>query len=865
MSPTLYALILTVAAITMIVLLLVTSRWRFTQGYVYLSFMLAAISLWCIGGAMEVLLEPLDAKKLFSALSYVGSQTVTVFFLLFVLQYTGDTSMIPERHRRILWLIPSITLLLVFTNDWHHLVWSSVSLHNNDPRGPAHYARGPWFSVMVIYGYLMMMIALYTLVRAYRRQHRIHARQMQLLMLSSIAPWTGHVLYMLRLPLLHGYDASPLGFALTGPLLVFAIFRYGFMDMAPVARDALIETMRDGIAVLDQYLRVADINQAACHMLKLASPQAAVGHSFAELMAHWPELEAFSRRSIPGSITLETPGHHRSPSLIEVDLSLLNRPGTGTGRLLTLRDITRRRQIEEALVASEARYRVAAEKTGQIIYEYEVPTGRIIWTGAIQEITGYTSTEFNTMDIHRWEEHVHPEDVALVMDRLARSIQQHQDFTAEYRFRRKDGTYVHIEERAGFITPPGHANNRLVGIMSDVTQSYSLKEQLHQSQKMEAIGRLAGGIAHDFNNLLMVIMNSADFLRESIKDLPDACEDIREILHASRRASELTRQLLLFSRKQPLKRTLGCVGECIANVEKMLHRIVGEDILIEIDIEPELPPVLIDTGLIELAIMNLAVNARDAMPGGGTLILRGTSSAISEADYASMIEKPPHRTGLYARVDIIDSGTGMSPELLKRIFEPFFTTKGIGKGTGLGLSTAFGIVRQHAGYVAVASRPDRGSRFTFYIPFSTHAVPLATAKEQVYAHYQGKVILLVEDDPSVRRILLSMLRNLDLMVLEAEHGHDALAKAKAHPGSLDLLLTDVIMPGMDGYRLAGHLREMRPEIKVAYVSGYPRDQLNSSGISDDTPLLSKPFTRDELIRLLHQVFDPESARTVNPA
>ena len=393
-------------------------------------------------------------------------------------------------------------------------------------------------------------------------------------------------------------------------------------------------------------------------------------------------------------------------------------------------------------------------------------------------------------------------------------------------------------------------------LVEERTQALAEKEQqLRQTQKMEELGTLSGGVAHDFNNLLTVIGGSAEFLQEEQQLTETGQRDVEEIRDAARRASDLTRQLLAFSRKQTLAVEQLDLGGLVAGTGKMLRRLVGEDIEFSLIAEEAPYTVTVDPGQIEQAVMNLVVNARDAMPDGGRLSVELTHTALSDEQVAMLTDTADLQSGAYVLISVCDTGTGMDAETQRQVFDPFFTTKAEGKGTGLGLSTVYGIVRQHNGWIAVESTVDAGTIFRVYIP-ETVAATATDAAENLDATPGGsETILYVEDDAAVRRTTARILRNLGYTVLTAEDAEAALDLVKERGASIDLLVTDVIMPGMNGAQLADCVRRLHRKVKVLYATGYPADYLGRRGLADGVDVLNKPFQRDDLASKVREILD----------
>jgi PAS domain S-box-containing protein len=454
-------------------------------------------------------------------------------------------------------------------------------------------------------------------------------------------------------------------------------------------------------------------------------------------------------------------------------------------------------------------------------------------------------------DAHQWFD---------LADHL-RSSSPFQGLIAEWM--RTDGQPAVIRVSGRAVTNGGKTKTFEL-FAEDVTAQRALQQQLLQSQKMEAVGRLAGGIAHDFNNLLMVISGYSEFLLERLGPEPALRTPAQEISNAAARASSLTRQLLAFSRKQMLAPKILDLNAVVTENLKMLTRVIGEDIDLVMVPETAIGMVRADASQIEQVIMNLAVNARDAMPSGGKLTIQ-TSNQSLDATYMGF--QAPLKPGNYVTLSISDTGAGMDSETQSRIFEPFFTTKGP-RGTGLGLSTVYGIVKQSGGYIWVISEPDKGTTFKIYLPrIAETTEPLAQVAlpSEAAAAPGTETILVVEDEPNLRYLARQFLEKQGYRVLEAADGAAALQIVVAHEGSIHLLLTDVIMPGMNGRELAQRIVELRPQTKVLYMSGYTENVIGRNGTLDaGIRLLQKPFTLRDLKTVVREVLDSTTAEAAEP-
>ena len=397
----------------------------------------------------------------------------------------------------------------------------------------------------------------------------------------------------------------------------------------------------------------------------------------------------------------------------------------------------------------------------------------------------------------------------------------------------------------------------MASLVQDVTERVALEEKLRHSQKMEAIGRLAGGVAHDFNNLLTVIMGYNQILTDGVPAVGRLMNATVQIRTASERAEEITRQLLAFSRKQVLQPRVIDLNDVMMNLDTMLRRLIGEDIEVLTVPGRDVGTVRADPGQIEQVIMNLAVNARDAMPRGGKLTLETDNTELDEA-YAR--EHPPLQAGRYVMLAVSDTGIGMDADTQAHIFEPFFTTKEVGKGTGLGLSTVYGIVKQSGGYIWVYSEPERGTTFKIYFPRVDQAVDGArTGKRETGMQRGTETILLVEDNEQVRQLTSSVLADCGYKVLPAASPEEGLALCRAHQPQIQLLVTDVILPRMKGPQLAEQVKQISPRTRVLYVSGYTSNAIVHYGVLDaGLWFLGKPFSVSELVAKVREVLDAES-------
>jgi len=452
-----------------------------------------------------------------------------------------------------------------------------------------------------------------------------------------------------------------------------------------------------------------------------------------------------------------------------------------------------------------------------------------------------------------WIKRVHPEDRRLVLQRLELPWPQDRQ-SYEYRFLARDGAYRWMHDDLKVVRGREGQPLEIVGAWMDITERKTLEAQFLQAQKMEAVGRLAGGVAHDFNNLLMAIMGYGELIRTSLMQEDPLYQYSQDILKATERAASLTQQLLAFSRRQIIQPQALNLNGVVADLKKMLRRLIGEHIDLEIIADANLGTVKADPGQIGQIIMNLAVNARDAMPTGGRLTLETANIDLTLSHHTHLEAVPP---GRYVRLTVRDTGEGMDAATVKHLFEPFFTTKEMGRGTGLGLPTVYGIVKQNHGYIEVDSQPGQGAVFRIYLPRLEEPPEAPRTRMTLAAQLEGtETILVVEDEDALRTLLCRFFRLYGYNVLEARHGGEALLLCERRRGTIHLMVTDVVMPQMSGQELADRLISLHPEMKVFFMSGYPDSDLTPYGAPDPSkPIILKPFRPMDLVRKVREFLD----------
>jgi two-component system cell cycle sensor histidine kinase/response regulator CckA len=538
-----------------------------------------------------------------------------------------------------------------------------------------------------------------------------------------------------------------------------------------------------------------------------------------------------------GAITLMATDRHFDAEDVDLASELARRAAATIEMVRLVRSLER----------SEERYRLLFEANPLPMWVYDAETLAFLAVNdAAVRHYGFTRQEFLAMTIKDIRP---PEDVEAVLADLQRQGGPGSPMPGTWRHRTKDGTIIDVEITAGRVMFEGR--RAALVLAHDVTERLRLEERLSQAEKMEAIGRLAGGVAHDFNNLLTVISGYAEILLS--RPATPGHEQLREIAHAAEQAGALTRQLLAFSRRQVLHPRVLELNEIVAGMEPMVQRIIGDDVNVGVRLAPSLPAVEADRAQIERVILNLAANARDAMPQGGRLTIETAAVELDEEYVASRGDGTPGPNVLLA---VSDTGVGMSEEVQRHLFEPFFTTKAPGAGTGLGLATVFGVVKQSGGSIYVYSEEGRGTTFKIYLPAAAGAAERSRDNGDVAAERGSETVMLVEDDESVRNLVRVMLEAKGYHVLAAAGAHEAERLCAERAGGVDLLLTDVVMPEVNGRVLAERLSAMSPSMRILFMSGYSDEAVYRHGeISPNASFIEKPFTDRTLARKVREVLD----------
>jgi two-component system, cell cycle sensor histidine kinase and response regulator CckA len=623
----------------------------------------------------------------------------------------------------------------------------------------------------------------------------------------------------------------------------------------------LFETAKDGILLLDAKTgQITDVNPFLIKLLNYSRDEL-IGARLWEIGPFKDIKEcklAFLELQEKEYIRYESlPLESKDGLPIEVEF-VSNVYGLSGGTKViqcNIRDITRRKRAEEELQQSEERFLLAAQATRDAIWDWDIKSGRIWRNQYFWDHFGYR-TKDTEHGLAGWKDLLHPEDRDRVWNGFQAALLRRSDsYEVEYRFRRADDSYAVLLDRAYIVYDETKQPIRAVGAITDLSDRRELEEQFRQAQKMESVGRLAGGVAHDFNNLLMVITAHTEIMREGLRPEDRLRKNLAAVQKAAERGASLTQQLLAFSRKQILLPRIIDLNAVVDDSVKMVRRLIGEDVELNVSLSKPLWAVKADPGQIVQVLMNLCVNARDAMRIGGELAIVTKNISI---DFEAANKRPDLIPGSYAALVVNDTGTGMTKEVQARLFEPFFTTKESGRGTGLGLSTAFGIVKQSGGYIWVDSELGRGSSFTIYLPAVDAPLTTIITQEIKEAEGQGESILLVEDDEALRESMSTYLDLHGYKVLDASNGVRALHIASQYAESIQVLITDLILPKLSGVEIAREVAKISPQVVTLYMSGYTDRKLMDLDLtSPAVGFLQKPFALQSLLQKLREMISKQ--------
>ena len=823
--------------------------------------LMIAVAIWSLTLALSVVQDSDGAVIFWTKASYLGSAMLPAAWLAMASQYTGRGSWLRPHVLAMLAIEPAVMVLLVWTNSLHHVVWGAVSVHRTGSIPVLAVEAGPLPIMHTVYGYLLVAIGLVLFARAFKQAHQLYQYQALSVVVAVLGPAGANLLLVVNIwP--WDFDPTPFAASVGGVALVWGLFRVRLFDVIPLAREAVIEGMLDGVVVLDQRGRIVDVNPAASAIVGL-SAIALVGHDEAEAVA------ALRARQDPGS---EAPAGGQIGVLIDGDRrffelrsqSLYDASGAPTGRLLVINDVTATRSAERALIdAMERLDQMVAERTAELEQANErlAVTMRSMGDGVIVVDGDGNVALMNEVAMGLADstaDEVLGRPVAEVLPALqgvslwggaggAHFSMLPQDVDLG------DGTGRTLQALATPILEGPEAGGAVL-LIRDVTDERASQRQLEQEGRLAALGQMAAGIAHDFNNFLTGVVTSADTLRK-LPDTPQRSLSILErIGESGRRTAQLVRQVLEFSRESVAPRETIDLSELLAGMADMVRSMVPESVTLTFSVEPRSCAVKGNPAQLQQVLTNLVSNAADASGGDGRIDVHLGVTTVEDRAGGPLPDMEP---GDWATLSVSDNGVGISPAVVGHIFDPFFTTKEPGKGTGLGLAQVYGVIKQHRGRIGATSQLGVGTTITAYLPLSIEAISVRSALPiDDLPRGKGETILLVEDDELVVEALSIALEYLGYRVLKASNGNEGLERYRSDPKEIDLVLTDITMPGLGGIELFHRLKESDPEVRVIAMTGYALDDDAREHLAEGVlEWLEKPPSLPLLAAALRQALD----------
>lgn len=854
-----YAMMLVFAAVISAVLTVSILRHRPTLGARSFSILMAAVSLWAFVAVFEVCSRDPHTKIFSYHIKYLFIVTVPLAWLTFSLYYSNRILKLRKKWLSMLMVVPAFTLIMVGTNAYHHLMFTRFEMVTVGNHYLVYPTFGIFFWVHTVYSYLALLTGFIFLTKHLIDYPAPYRRQIASLMIGGMAPWISNIIFIFKIGRLTYFDLTPVAFTISGIAFMWGILRYKLLDIVPIARDVVIQNMYDGVIVIDNDEKIIDINQTA-RRLSGVGPAKVIGTRADHTIAWWTKFKRYQSSGNENRFPIlerEVEGRLYMLQLTDSPIVVRNR---SLGHVVTLHDVTATQTAQRALLESEARFKSLSENAPVIIFSldengdfnYVNPTWENLLGHKRREVLGRPFADFIRQNSD------------LTVSEIFKRLISGQSSVAELNLKviHKDGSHRLFNTSASANSDIEGRVTGIIGLAKDVTEEHRLQRQLFESQKMEAIGTLAGGIAHDFNNLLMGMQANLSLMRLEKASTDSLREKVRRIEEQIQNGASLTRQLLGYARKGKYAPSVFNLNVLIQDTLSVVNR-TNKGIIIHQHLSEQTPYLKADQGQIELVLLNLFINAVDAMPDGGELTVS-----------SRLIEKPkplngttPLKSNTLIELVVGDTGIGMDQATKDRIFEPFFTTKEMGRGTGLGLASVYGIIKNHGGYIQVKSAPGKGSTFTLMLPAARNVAPPCTiAKEDAVLPPGGGTILLVDDEPLILKYCHEMITSLGFSVLSVQEAQEAIRIYQDSSQHIDIAILDMIMPKMGGLQLLEALQTINPDIKVIITTGYAMDSRVSNLISCGRhQYLKKPFTRDQLANTIAILMNHklESASKVN--
>ncbi len=799
--------------------------------------LMTSVALWAFLNLFEVFSNDPQTKIFSYQIKFLFIVLVPVAWLAFSLYYTHRVRRLQMHHLALMLIIPALTLVMMGTNTHHHLIirrFELVALNGYTLVTP-HY--GPYFWFHTGYSYLLILIGFIFLTKPLLDAPAHYRGQVVPLLVGGLAPWISNVLFVFKIGKFHYFDLTTAAFTISGIAFMWGILRYKLLDIVPIARDVVIQTIKDGIIVVDNHGSIIDLNATARELTGIGRNNV-IGARATHIIPWWPARAALDGEEILPELELQ---HGKRRRIFQMTATPLRAGEKPLGHLVTIHDTTDMQMAQLALRDSKERFKSLSENAPIIIFSLDENCAINYVNPAWQTILGYDRDSVIGKPFSRF---VTEDEQDTVMQWFHQLIQGKMA-TAEISIHvtGQNGTECLFNAIAATNSNLEGRVTGIIGLAKDVTKERELQQQLLQSQKMEAIGTLAGGIAHDFNNLLMGIQANVSLIRLETGGNGKIGQRAIRIEEQIQSGAALTRQLLGYARKGKYSVATFNLNPLIEDTLTVVQR-TNKSIVIHSRLSTHPAMIQADQGQMELVLLNLFLNAVDAMPGGGEL-------TVSTRQLDAM---KPHRVQL----QVADTGTGMDKATRERIFEPFFTTKEMGCGTGLGMASVYGVVKNHGGDIQVRSEPGRGTVFTLTLPAADGTENRCnTPQPATPSRMNVKKILLVDDEALILKYCHEMISSLGYRVVSTRHSREALDIFKQHAEDFDLVILDMVMPGMDGMQLFHALKKIAPRIKAIITTGYAVDDRICDLIAGGRHgYLRKPFGRDDLAKMINQVLSP---------
>lgn len=823
-----------------------------TLGVYLFALLKASTGLWAFASLFEVCSRHLETKIFAYSLKYLFIVLVPIAWYMFGLYYSDR---LRKLHlSRIMWLliIPAITVLLVATNRYHHLMFTSLDTVETVSYVYIVRKFGTWFWIHATYSYVLLLLGFFFMAKHLIDSPSHYRWPVATLLVGGLTPWAANMVFTFNLMPYPYLDLTPFAFTISGLAFMVGIVRFQLLDVVPIAQQVVIDNIDVGIIVVDGEQRLLNLNPAAKRLADVPGSRQ-IGEKAEDVFSWWAKLDmAGNNADRPGPNVIELCIDNQRRLLRSNTMPLFSNLKE-SGTLITLHDVTDTLLAKEALRVSEERFRSLSENAPVIIFALE-PDGTISYLNpAFKQILNY---DRKAMLGQSFIDLISEDDKSVCMSTFTQLIEK-QKTVAELNIALQSESgpkrLFNISLAASFDA--GGTVSGIVGMAKDISEEHELQYQLFQSQKMEAVGTLAGGIAHDFNNLLMGMQANLSLMRIEHDTDKDQMDKVNRIEAQIQSGANLTRQLLGYARKGKYVVTSVNLNRLIEETLTVVQR-TNKAITIESRLCADPMIIKADRGQIEMVLLNLFVNAMDAMPDGGRLIV--STRHVADMNY----RKEAGKKDRYCELLVTDTGTGMDSATQKRIFEPFFTTKAVGRGTGLGLASVYGVVQNHGGHIRVDSKMGEGTTFTLHLPTVREAAAKKeTPKQCSMAEENSGKILLVEDEPQIREYSFEMIQSLGYEVLMAENGEEAVEIFEKHQADIDMVVLDIVMPGMNGLMVYKALSRINPQIRVLVSSGYAKDKRIDDILSCGRhAYLKKPYSREELSRKMGEILSLEFAQ-----